>query len=231
MDVQRRITTKDGKSYDLALSLPDPRIAELLAAEGWEAVTRENSLLSKAKEVFEFWKETMGKNANVKLDQVRRRKIEGRLRDGYTVDQIKQAVLGCSWSPHNMGENSTGAKYNDIELICRDASKLDRFIDLGALKSITPSVNGRAVIRRLEPDENWEKEQTFADVVATHDLLAEDVYRDRVGYTKFRNSWAERRPQDAALIEEYERSVKFRQRFPAAGPSGDRATAQPGGSV
>lgn len=80
-------------------------------------------------DVFEFWKSTMEKTGATKLDSKRKSKIEQRLKDGYTVEQIKQAIVNCSKTPHNMGHNDRGQKYNDIELICRDAANLERFIE------------------------------------------------------------------------------------------------------
>ncbi|MCA1600376.1 MAG: hypothetical protein LC776_01590 [Acidobacteria bacterium] len=60
----------------------------------------------------------------------RRAKVEARLREGYTLEQIKTAVLGCKMSPHNQGDNDTGTTYDDIELICRNSSSVERFINI-----------------------------------------------------------------------------------------------------
>lgn len=77
--------------------------------------------------VFDHWRETM-KSPHSKISEKRAKAIKARLKDGYTVDQLKQAVFGCSVTPHNMGLNDRDTKYNDIELICRDAGHVDRFI-------------------------------------------------------------------------------------------------------
>ena len=79
--------------------------------------------------LFGFWKETMRKSVATKLDSKRKTAIKNRLSDGYTVDQIKQAIINCSLTPHNMGQNDRGQKFNDIELICRNVSNLERFIE------------------------------------------------------------------------------------------------------
>jgi hypothetical protein len=89
--------------------------------------------------VFNFWKAVMIKSDATKLDGKRSTAIKNRLRDGYTVDQIKQAIDKCSLTPHNMGQNNQGQKYNDIELICRNASNLERFIES------TPGQTGQQV--------------------------------------------------------------------------------------
>jgi hypothetical protein len=79
--------------------------------------------------LFAFWKETMFKSGATKLDSKRSTAIKNRLQDGYTIDQIKKAIINCSLTPHNMGKNNQGQKYNDIELICRNVSNLERFIE------------------------------------------------------------------------------------------------------
>ena len=79
--------------------------------------------------LFVFWKEAMNKSGATKLDSKRKAAIKNRLSDGYAVDQIKQAIINCSLTPHNMGQNDRGQKFNDIELICRNASNLERFIE------------------------------------------------------------------------------------------------------
>ena len=61
------------------------------------------------------------------LNAKRDKAVKARLKEGYTVDQIKLAILGCSMTPHNMGQNDNNKKYNDLELICRDGTNVERF--------------------------------------------------------------------------------------------------------
>ncbi|MFW1828064.1 DUF1376 domain-containing protein [Acinetobacter sp. ULE_I092] len=76
-------------------------------------------------EIFEFWKATFGKSNQTVLDDKRKSKILSRLKQGYSVEQIKQGIIGCSKSDYHVER-----KHTDIELICREASKLDRFIEM-----------------------------------------------------------------------------------------------------
>lgn len=85
--------------------------------------------MSEVLEVFEFWRE-LHSNGRSRIDEKRRRAISARLRDGYTVDDLKLACLGCRLSPFHNGENDRQTAYRSIELICRDADHVDRFIDL-----------------------------------------------------------------------------------------------------
>ena len=77
--------------------------------------------------VFDYWRQVMGKNKSAKLTPKRKSVITARLKDGYTIEQIKQGIDGCSRSDHHMGKNNTGTKYDDIELICRTGEKLEQF--------------------------------------------------------------------------------------------------------
>jgi uncharacterized protein YdaU (DUF1376 family) len=78
-------------------------------------------------EVFNYWKEVMKKNNSSILNAKRTKALKDRFKEGYTVEQIKMAIVGCSMTPHNMGQNNNGKKYDDLELICRDGSNVERF--------------------------------------------------------------------------------------------------------
>lgn len=102
----------------------------------------DNPLLS----VFTHWQNVMGKG-QAKLDAKRKRAITGRLKDGYTVEQLCRAVTGCSLSSWHMGKNERNRAYNDIELICRDAAKVDQFI---AMADSPPETEAERRKRELE---------------------------------------------------------------------------------
>lgn len=81
-------------------------------------------------EVFNFWRERVG-YAQAKPTDTRRRKVFARLRNGYTVGDIKDAIVGCAQSEFHSGANGSGRRYDDLELICRNDTKLEQFIALG----------------------------------------------------------------------------------------------------
>ncbi len=56
-------------------------------------------------------------------------KIHARLKDGYSVDDLKAAIDGCHRSPFHCGENEGGKKYQSLELIVRDASHVATFLE------------------------------------------------------------------------------------------------------
>jgi hypothetical protein len=87
------------------------------------------SLKDQVNQVFSYWMAVMNKNIRTKLTDKREIKIEGRLKSGYSLTDIKLAIDNCAKSPHNMGDNERQTVYNDIELICRDDTKLEYFRD------------------------------------------------------------------------------------------------------
>lgn len=86
------------------------------------------SNLSASTQIFQYWQTVMN-HPKAKLDSKRRRRITNALQLGYTVPELKQAINGCAKNAFNMGQNSTAQRYDDIELILRDTTHIDRFIN------------------------------------------------------------------------------------------------------
>lgn len=80
-------------------------------------------------DIFKFWVDEMRRDmVKTKLTRKRKKEILGRLKEGYTPEDIKTAILNCANSPFHMGNNERNTKYNDIELICR-SDKFEQFRD------------------------------------------------------------------------------------------------------
>ena len=80
-------------------------------------------------ELFQYWQARCNK-PRAKFTQERRRCLRARLREGYTAVEIRRAIDGCADSPFHSGENDTGHLYNDLTLILRNGTKLERFRDM-----------------------------------------------------------------------------------------------------
>lgn len=80
-------------------------------------------------EIFTFWKTHFKKSKLVKLDKKREIAIGAAIHD-YGMEKCRQAIEGCSYSDFHMGRNSRKTVYNDIELILRDAGKVEKFIEI-----------------------------------------------------------------------------------------------------
>jgi hypothetical protein len=77
--------------------------------------------------IFEFWKNTMN-HSRSKLDDNRKKIIKKALDTGYTVEDCEHAILGCKANPWNMGGNENNQVYDSLDLILRNAEKIDKFI-------------------------------------------------------------------------------------------------------
>lgn len=79
--------------------------------------------------LFSFWIDTckMGP-PDPKLTSSRLKLLNARLDEGYSMDDLAMAIVGCSKNPHNRGENDRQTKYMGWDLILRDANKVDYFV-------------------------------------------------------------------------------------------------------
>ena len=77
--------------------------------------------------VFQHWKTVMS-HAGAKLDHKRKSMISKALKSGYSYEQLCDAITGCSYTPHNMGDNDRGQRYDGLHVILRDGDQIDRFI-------------------------------------------------------------------------------------------------------
>ena len=79
-------------------------------------------------EVFNYWKASCSKPRSI-LDDKRRLCIGAAIHD-YGLEQCKNAIEGCTLSDFHMGRNKSNKKYNDVELILRDARHIEQFLDM-----------------------------------------------------------------------------------------------------
>lgn len=83
--------------------------------------------------VFTHWQTTM-QSPRARLDE-KRKKILHKALGEYGLQDVLNAITGCARSNYHMGRNDDGSpkpgatKYNDVELIFREASKTERFLD------------------------------------------------------------------------------------------------------
>lgn len=88
---------------------------------------KENNNLDEIHHIFAHWKMVMN-HPNSKLDQKRRTIIAKALKFGYGVDELCDAITGCSYTAHNIGNNDRGQRYDGLHIILRDGDQIDRFI-------------------------------------------------------------------------------------------------------
>lgn len=92
--------------------------------------------------LFDYWRERCG-HPQAMPTRERLAKIRARRAEGYTDEQIRQAIDGAAKAPF---VNEAGKRFDDIELICRNGSKLESFIDRA--NKATPSATVTDIDRR-----------------------------------------------------------------------------------
>jgi hypothetical protein len=82
-------------------------------------------------EVYGYWlRATARSTSAARLTDERKRHVLARLNEGYTVEQIKRAIDGVAASPFHKGDNDSNRRYDDLIIICRNATQLERYIEL-----------------------------------------------------------------------------------------------------
>jgi hypothetical protein len=89
---------------------------------------------AKSEDVDLVWREWVrvhrpGQENRVKLTEERRERIAWATAT-YGVEACVEAILGCKLSPFHQGDNDRRRKYDDVELILRDAAKIERFCEI-----------------------------------------------------------------------------------------------------
>ena len=99
-----------------------PRISTKQRAEKAKGISDEA-----VKIVWDHWVEIMGAAKLAVLDHDRKVKIAASIHD-YGIEASCLAIDGCASSSFHMGDNPQQKKYNGIDLIFRDADKIEGFI-------------------------------------------------------------------------------------------------------
>lgn len=92
-------------------------------------------------EIFNHWVLIMGKQ-KAKFTKDRKSKVLALLKEGYELEDFKKAIEGCAKSDHHMGNNPNGTVYDDLTLICRNGTYLEKFRD--NIAKVTPQTNARS---------------------------------------------------------------------------------------
>lgn len=82
-------------------------------------------------EVFNHWVRVHkdGRRGPKAILTPKRRKLIEKAIDMYGVETCIMAIDGCKNSPWHQGENPSGKRYDSIELILRDAQKIESFCE------------------------------------------------------------------------------------------------------
>lgn len=100
-------------------------------------------------EIFQYWVKAMNKGSRTSLTDLRKSKINSRLKAGYPSHEIKQAI-------DNVAKDSflVAGGHTDIEMICRSDTNLEKYRD--AVKSNQNNQFSQTTMQNIETFKNVE---------------------------------------------------------------------------
>lgn len=108
-------------------SLRDERRAVAALKRKLDDLREADPNMQSAKLVFAYWVDKTGRNKGAKFGEKRQEAVLKMLKLGYSVADLKRAIDGACLPGGAFVNDETGKRYDDLELICRDETKVDRF--------------------------------------------------------------------------------------------------------
>lgn len=99
---------------------------EIARLRGELAKSQPTPDIEDVRDVFGYWRVECN-HPRAKLTADRKAKVRARLRDGYTVDDLKQAVRGATKGAFR---DHKGHVWDDLTLICRSGANVERFMQM-----------------------------------------------------------------------------------------------------
>lgn len=121
---EKRKTPREHNESVTSNATPDAH--ETLEEKRREEKRRERE---KVESVFEHWQRVRS-HPKAKLDAKRKGKIEARLRDGFSPDELCRAIDNVGLSAFHCGDNDRHEVFDDIVIIFRDAPQVEKFRDM-----------------------------------------------------------------------------------------------------
>jgi hypothetical protein len=114
-------------TYTSASASPSPELGLFGVESDSEVRPRDVATAASVRAVYDHWvlarAEVVPDARKPVLSDKRRRAVQGRLREGFTVDDLKLAIDGITCTAFNVEKGFT-----DLELCCRDAGHVEKYI-------------------------------------------------------------------------------------------------------
>lgn len=145
---ESRRKNREGKENNISISYDSHM-------EDEDEYKDEDININAIKEIFDFWKIELN-HPKTKLDSKTKKSIQDRLKEGYSIERIKEAIVNIKNIPHNMGQNDRNTVYDSLELICRSGANVDRFAETKIKTKYEQAVNrmSKMTIADLERPKN-----------------------------------------------------------------------------
>lgn len=124
---------------------PPSDVTSLPSSPSPASTTATSQRRLEARRVFEFWRQDTGHHRS-KLDRKRLARIEARLRDGFSGDDLVAAIKHRRNDPFLMGGGPDGRVYDGVETLLRDCAQVERLRDLTTPRK--PTLRGPGPVQR-----------------------------------------------------------------------------------
>lgn len=136
-----------------------------------------------ALKVYEHWLRATKRNpAQCRYTPERKTKVLARLREGFTVADICGAIDYVAQSDWHQGGNESGKRYDDLTIICRNATKLESYRN--AWRDETPGAHrsdvGSGMQPMAGPDPEMELRQEAREALKRGDISAYNAAQNRL---------------------------------------------------
>lgn len=109
---------------------------------------------AKTLQVYEAWKEQQAATGGLvprKLTADRRKKIETRLKDGYSPEQLIESISGFMNDSWHLGKNDRNTRYTDITTLLKNPTKVDAGLELARKTSAKTETTNEHRSRYVRP--------------------------------------------------------------------------------
>ena len=100
-------------------------------------------------QVADVWSSYAARHPRARLDAKTQRLIAARLAEGWTVEDLRQAVDGNHADPHCNGENDRGKQYHSAELIFRDSAHVQAYIETALNPPVAPAPRSTSIAGQM----------------------------------------------------------------------------------
>ncbi|AWK14111.1 replication protein [Candidatus Fukatsuia symbiotica] len=111
----------------------------------------------RVKTVFAFWQKNLV-HPQARLDKKRAKRIQARLKEKFSAEDLCQAITGATYDPWLMGKNPENKRYDGIDTVLRDAAQVERLMGLAGnhyAKALAHGKYSATTARNIQNLQSW----------------------------------------------------------------------------
>ncbi|WP_342221940.1 replication protein [Candidatus Fukatsuia endosymbiont of Tuberolachnus salignus] len=111
----------------------------------------------RVKTIFAFWQKNLA-HPQARLDKKRAKRIQARLKEKFSAEDLCQAITGATYDPWLMGKNPENKRYDGIDTVLRDAAQVERLMGLAGnhyAKALAHGKYSATTARNIQNLQSW----------------------------------------------------------------------------